>query len=126
MSIQPAWLMRTDLYSCLVHLQNGCEAMADSLLVFMPHKRTHRASSIPKQIGLLSPDGTKARAVKNVMKLIAYSLSFAKLCKAYKVAPSTQPTGLMGRNGLFMSESHQSYQGAATSRKQRPSDTGAT
>ena len=33
-SIQPAWLtwlMRTDLCSCLVHLQNGCEAMANSL-----------------------------------------------------------------------------------------------
>ena len=28
-SIQPAWLMRTDLCSCLGHLQNGCEAMAD-------------------------------------------------------------------------------------------------
>ena len=32
----------------------------------------------------------------------------------------------MGRNGIFMSESQQSYQGAATSEKQRPSDMGAT
>ena len=36
-AIQPAWLMRTDLCSCLGHLQNGCEAMANSLLVLMPH-----------------------------------------------------------------------------------------
>ena len=35
-SIQPAWLMRTDLCSRLGYLQNGCEAMADSLLVFVP------------------------------------------------------------------------------------------
>ena len=69
-SIQPAWLMRTDLCSCLGHLQNGCEAMANSLLVPMPHELTHGAFSILKQIGILSPDGTKARAVKNVMKLM--------------------------------------------------------
>ena len=67
-SIQPAWLMRTDLCSCLGHLQNGCEAMANSLLVLMPYEQTHGAFSTLKQIGTLSPDGTKARAVKNVMK----------------------------------------------------------
>ena len=72
-SIQPAWLRRTGLCSCLGHLQkhhgqNGCEAMADSLLIFVPHEQTHRASSILKQIGILSPDGSKARAVENVMK----------------------------------------------------------
>ena len=33
--------------------------------------------------------------------------------------------GTHGQPGLFMSESHQSYQGAATSRKQRLSGTGA-
>lgn len=71
--------MRTDLCSCLGHLQNGCEAMANSLLVLMPHEQTHGAFSILKQIGILSPDGTKARAVKNVMKLIANSLSVAKV-----------------------------------------------
>ena len=60
-------------------LQNGCEAMANSLLVLMPHEQTHGAFSILKQIGILSPDGTKARAVKNVMKLIANSLSVAKV-----------------------------------------------
>ena len=55
------------------HLQNGCEAMANSLLVLMPHEQTHGAFSILKQAGILSPDGTKARAVKNVTKLIATS-----------------------------------------------------
>ena len=73
------WLMRTDLCSCLGHLQNGCEAMANSLLVLMPHEQTHGASSILKQIEILSPDGTKARAVKNVMKLIPDSLSVTKV-----------------------------------------------
>ena len=90
-SIQPAWLMRTDLCSCLGHLQNGCEAMANSLLVLMPHEHTHGAFSILKQIGILSPDGTKVRAVKNVMKLIANSLS------ATKVAP-TEMAGEAGPN----------------------------
>ena len=32
----------------------------------------------------------------------------------------------MGRNGMFMSESHQSYQGAATSKKHLDLDMGAT
>ena len=37
----------------------------------MPYEQMHGAFSILKQIGILSPDGTNARAVKNVMKLIA-------------------------------------------------------
>ena len=53
--------------------------MADSLLVFVPHEHTHRASSILKQIGILNPAGSKARAVENVMKLIVNSLSAAKV-----------------------------------------------
>ena len=53
--------------------------MANSLLVLMPHEQTHGAFSILKQIGILSPERTKARAVKNVMKLIANSLSVAKV-----------------------------------------------
>ena len=89
-SIQPAWLMRTDLCSCLGHLQNGCEAMANSLLVLMPHEQTHGAFSILKQIGILSPDGTKARAVKNVMKLIANSLSVAKVAPT-EIAGEARP-----------------------------------
>ena len=45
-SIQPAWLIRTDLCSCLGHVQNGCEAMADSLMVFVPNdKRMELAAS---------------------------------------------------------------------------------
>ena len=43
--------MRTDLCSCLGHLQNGCEAMTNSLVVLMPHEQTHGAFSILKQIG---------------------------------------------------------------------------
>ena len=66
--------------------------MADSLLVLVPHEQMHRASSILKQIGILSPDGTKARAAKSVMKLIAYSLSVAK------VAPIA-PTEMAGEAG---------------------------
>ena len=53
--------------------------MADSLFVLMPHEQTHGAFSILEQIGILSLDGTKARAAKNVMKLIANSLSVAKV-----------------------------------------------
>ena len=53
--------------------------MANSLLVLMPYEQTHGAFSILEQIGILSPDGTKARAVKNVMKLIAISLSVAQV-----------------------------------------------
>ena len=68
-----------DLCAWLGHLQNGCEAMAESLLVFVPHEQTHRASSILEQIKILSPDGTKVRAVQNVMKLIANSPGAAKV-----------------------------------------------
>ena len=73
--------MRTDLCSCLGHLKNGCEAMADSLLIIVPHEQMHRACSILKQLDtwILSPDGTKARAVENLTKLIANSLGAAKV-----------------------------------------------
>ena len=93
--------MRTDLCSCLGHLQNGCEAMADSLLVLVPHEQTHRASSILKQIGLLSPDGSKARAVEYVMKLITDSLSAAKAAPtetAREVGPNK--SALLNRQGM--------------------------
>ena len=56
--------------------------MADSLLVFVPHEQAHKACSILKQVGILSLDGTKARAVKNVLKLIANSLGAAKVAPA--------------------------------------------
>ena len=68
--------------------------MANSLLVLVPHEQTHGAFSILKQIGILSPDGTKARAVKTVMKLIAYSPSA-------KVAP-TEMGGEAGPNKLAL------------------------
>ena len=87
--MMPAFLMKTDLGSCLGHLQNGCEAMADSHLVFVPHEQTHKACSILKQIGRLSPDSTKARAVKNVMKLIANSPSAAKVAPTVMVQCQT-------------------------------------
>ena len=54
-------------------------AVRQWLLVLLPHEQTHGAFSILKQIGILSPDGTKAMAVKNVMKLIANSPSVAKV-----------------------------------------------
>ena len=82
LSIQPAVLMRTNLFSCLDHLQNGCEAMADRLMIFMPHElheQSQRTFTILQQIGNLSSDGTKKRTVRNVIKLIANSLSAAKV-----------------------------------------------
>ena len=42
------WLMRKDLCSFLGHLQNGCEAMANSLVVLMPHEQTHGAFQHPE------------------------------------------------------------------------------
>ena len=74
--------MRADLCSCLGHLQNGCEAMADSLLVLLPHEQAHGTCGILKEVGILSPDGIKARAVKIVMKLIANSPGAAKVALA--------------------------------------------
>ena len=56
--------------------------MADSLLVFVPHEQAHGACSILKEVGILSPDGIKARAVKIVMKLIANSPGAAKVAPA--------------------------------------------
>ena len=56
--------------------------MADSLLVFVPHQQAHGACSILKEVTILSPDGIKARAVQNVMKLIANSPGAAKVALA--------------------------------------------
>ena len=69
--------MRTDLYSCLGHLQNGCEATAHSLLVLMPHEQTHGASSILKQIGMLSPgDSSYAEILRD-------NIADAQECPSY-------------------------------------------
>ena len=40
--------------SCLGHVQNGCEAMADIIFVFMPYQQTHGALRILKHIDILS------------------------------------------------------------------------
>ena len=66
--------------TCLGHLQNGCEAMADSLLVLVPYKQKNIASSILKQIGILSPDGSKARAVEKRHEAHRQQL---ECCKGY-------------------------------------------
>ena len=82
-------------------MQNGCEATADSLLVFMPHEQTHGACSILKEVGRLSSDGIKARecAVKNVMELIANSLGAAEVApaKMEREAGSDKPALLNGQ-----------------------------
>ena len=55
--------------------------MAYSLLVFVPHEQTQRsrALSILKQVGTLGHDASRVGAAKTVMKLIANSLSAAKV-----------------------------------------------
>ena len=79
-SIQPAWLMRTGLCSCLSLLQQGNETMADRLLVLVPHEHTHAPRSILEQARKLGPDVTEMRAIKHTMELIAHSLCIAKRC----------------------------------------------
>ena len=53
--------------------------MASSLLVFLPHEQMHRALSILKQAGIVSPDGGGVKAVNYAMKLIAKSPIAAKV-----------------------------------------------
>ena len=72
-SIQPAWLMRTGLCSCLSLLQQGIETMADRLLVLVPHEHMHAPRSILEQARKLGPDVTEMRAIKHTMELIAHS-----------------------------------------------------
>ena len=64
--------------------------MATSLLVPMPTKQAHAALSILKQSRILAPDVTEVGAIKHVMKLIANSLSAAKIAPA-KVAWEARP-----------------------------------
>ena len=73
--------------------------MADSLLVFVPHEEAHGACSILKEVGILRPDGIKARAVKNVMKLIVNSPGAAKVApaKMAREAGSDKPALLNGQ-----------------------------
>ena len=59
-------------------------------MVFVPHEQAHGACSVLKEVGKLSPDGNKARAVQNVVKLIANSLGGAKVAPA-KMAREAGP-----------------------------------
>ena len=109
-SIQPAWLMRTGLCSCLSLLQQGNETMADRLLVPVPHEHTHAPRSILEQARKLGPDVTEMRAIKHTMDLIAHSLCIANGAPA-KVARDGWPgkTALLnGQSVRTKSELHQS------------------
>ena len=64
--------------------------MANGLLITMPNKQAHAALSILKQSRILAPDVTEVGAIKHVMKLIANSLSAAKIAPA-KVAWEARP-----------------------------------
>ena len=64
--------------------------MANGLLIAMPNKQAHAALSILKQSRILAPDVTEVGAIKHVMKLIADSLSAAKIAPA-KVAWEARP-----------------------------------
>ena len=44
-------------------IENGCEAMAHSLLVSVPNKQAHAALSILKQGRILTPDVTEVGAI---------------------------------------------------------------
>ena len=109
-SIEPAWLMRTGLFSCLSLLQQGNETMADRILVLVPHEQTHAPRSILKQARELGPDVTEMRAIKHTMELIAHSSCIANSAPA-KVARDGQPGKTALLNGQSMgtkSELHQS------------------
>ena len=84
-----SWLMAGSA-SCLDRLQNGYEALADGIQVFVLHEQWHRALSILRQVGILSADGSIMRAVKNGMKLIANSPSAAKVAPT-EIAREAQP-----------------------------------
>ena len=63
--------------------------MANGLLVWMPNRQAQAALSILKQSRTLTPDFNEVGAIKHVLKLIANSLSTAK------IAPTSR-----GRLGL--------------------------
>ena len=75
------------------------EAGADSLLAFAAHQQMHRALSILKQGGVLSFDGPKVRAVRNVRQLTSNSLSAAEVAPteiAHQAGPD-KPALLIGQ-----------------------------
>ena len=96
-SIQPAWLMRTGLCSCLSLLQQGNETMADRLLVPVPHEHTHAPRSILEQARKLGPDVTEMRAIKHTMELIAHSLPTACVSQAVHRRRARGTAGLAKR-----------------------------
>ena len=91
LSLQPAWLMRTELRSCLSLLQQGNETMADRLLVLVPHEQTYAPRSILEQAKKLGPEVTEMRAIKHTMALIGHRLCieigqlFAAVCGKFQV-----------------------------------------
>ena len=111
-SIQPAWLMRTGLCSCLSLLQQGNETMADRLLVLGLHEHTHAPCSILEQARTLGSDLIQMWAIKHTMELIAHSLCIANGAPA-KVARESWPGKMALLNGQSMgpkSELHQSLE----------------
>ena len=64
--------------------------MANGLLITMPNTQAHAALSILKQSRIPAPDATEVGAIKHAMKLIANSLSAAKIAPA-KVAWEARP-----------------------------------
>ena len=64
------------------HIQIGCEAMADSFLVFVLYEPMHRTLIILKQVGKPKPDGLKMRTVKGVTLMKAIN-SICDFTEAY-------------------------------------------
>ena len=84
-----------------MYFKYGCEAVADSILVFLPHIQAHRAISLQEQIVVLSLDGPEVTAVNNETKLIANSPSAAKVA-TMEMAPEAGPDKPALLNGLCM------------------------
>ena len=99
-SIQPAYLMRTGLCSCLGLLQQGNETMADRLLVLVPHEQTHAPGSILEQARELGSDVTEMGAIEHTMELIAHSL-----CITNSAPPKVARDGWPGKTALLNGQS---------------------
>ena len=88
--------------------------MADSLLVFVPHEQAHGARSILKDVGILSPDRTKARPVENeqaaahsnevqIFDMAIHSLKYRKLDNGLAVLQKGLDCILQSSDALFAS-----------------------
>ena len=82
-------------------VENGCEAMAKSLLVNVPDKKAHAAISILVKGKILTPYVTEVGPIKYKVKLIAKSLSATKVAPA-KMAREGRPgkPALLHRQGM--------------------------